>query len=99
MSRSVLRNKWMNKKINSLSKKKYSGLKPTSNSHKFDEMPKNRVSKYVRLRCPNAEWLQEPSNFCGHKPHTNGHRMVSGIVRAKVKEEIQNEIDNELNDK
>lgn len=93
MSRSTLRNKWVKKRIDLESHRKYSGMRTTSNEHKFDEMPKNRPSKYITTHCGNVGWLQEPSNFCGHKPHTNGHRMVSGIVRAKVKEEIRKEIE------
>ena len=76
------------------SRRKYSGLRPTDNPHKFDEMPKNRPSKYITTRCGNVEWLQEPTSFGGHKIRREGHRMVSGIVRAKIKEEIRKDIEN-----
>jgi len=53
--------------------------------------PKNRPSKlYQRLmNIVKVAWLQEPGSFGGHKPHKNGHRMVSGIIRAKLKKEYQ----------
>lgn len=98
MSRSYLRDKYMREKVDKeLDSNVYARHGHNENNrHRRDEMPKNRASKEVRLKCPNAEWLQEPSNFCGHKPHKNGHRMVSGIVRAKTKKEINEEIQNQL---
>lgn len=42
--------------------------------------------------------MQEPGTFGGHKPKKGGHRMVSGIVRAKEKKEAEQEIDELLND-
>ena len=39
-----------------------------------------------------VSWLQEPGSFGGHKPKKGGHRMVSGIVRAKEKEELKEDI-------
>ena len=41
-------------------------------------------------------WLQESTSFGGHKIPKGGHRKVSGIVRAKVREEVRREIVNEL---
>lgn len=95
MSRSKLKSKWMNKKISSEIERPYSYLKATDNSHKFDEMPKNRPSKHITSKCAKAGWLQEPGTFGGHKPKKGGHRMVSGIVRAKTKNEIRKELEDE----
>lgn len=98
MSRSYLRNSYMKKVMEerngeeSLYYARHGHNK--NNSHRRDECPKNKPSKNITTKCPNAGWLQEPSNYCGHKPHKNGHRMVSGIVRAKTKKEIKKEIDN-----
>ena len=89
MSRSVLRNSRM--------RKSYS-REANRNKHKLDEMPKNRPSKFIQLRCDTSKvsWLQEPGSFGGHKVRHQGHRMVSGIVRQKVKEEIRQEIHNSI---
>lgn len=89
MSRSVLRNSQM--------RKSYSG-RANRNKHKLDEMPKNRPSKFVQMRCDTSKvsWLQEPGTFGGHKVKHQGHRMVSGIVRQKVKEEVRREIQDTL---
>lgn len=43
-------------------------------------------------------WLQEPGSFGGHKPRKGGHRMVSGIVRAKVKKAYRKYIDSSLSE-
>lgn len=85
MSRSVLRNGQM--------KKSYSGM-TSRNKHKLDEIPKNRPSKFIQMRCESSKvsWLQEPGTFGGHKVKHQGHRMVSGIVRQKVTEEVRQEI-------
>ena len=88
MSRSYLRNRYM---------KVVMGSSDRRNPHHFDEMPKNRASKYITAHCKKSlSWLQEASSFCGHKVHTNGHRMVSGMVRQKVREEIRKIIDAEM---
>lgn len=92
MGKSRINSKYMEGLIEKESNRKYSGLKKTSNSHKFDEMPKNKPSKYVSTRCGNVDWLQEPSNYSGHRPVRGGHRMVSGIVRAKVKQEYKKDM-------
>ena len=67
---------------------------PIRNLHRQDEAPKNRPSKYISTRCDAimVRWLQEPGSFKGHKPRKGGHRMVSGIVRAKVKKEVAKEM-------
>ena len=88
MSRSELRNRLM-KKFYSVSDR---------NKHKLDEMPKNSPSKFIQLRCSflKVAWLQEPGSFGGHKVKHQGHRMVSGIVRQKLKEEVRKEIQDSI---
>lgn len=69
--------------------------------HKYDEKPKNSVPRHINVQCnwSMVAWLQE-SGWCGgHKVRHAGHRMVSGIVRQKMKEELREEIANELNPK
>lgn len=85
MSRSRLRNRYM-KGIHSEKGKR--------NLHRLDEAPKNRPSRFITSRCDfcKISWLQEPGSFGGHKVRHQGHRMVSGIVRQKVKEEVRQEI-------
>lgn len=51
------------------------------NPHCLDEMPKNHPSKLIAIHCKtDVAWLQEPVNYCGHKPTKGGHRMVCGLV-------------------
>ena len=69
------------------------------NPHRLDEMPKNRPSRHIVMRCSSVEWLQESGSFGGHKVKHEGHRMVSGIVRQKVKEELRQKISDELSEK
>ena len=66
------------------------------NPHRQDEMPKNYPSKFITTRCGGLKvgWLQESTSFGGHSIPKGGHRRVSGIVRAKVKEEVRKEIEN-----
>ena len=66
--------------------------KDKRNSHHLDDMPKNRPSKFISCRCEKVTWVQENSTTWGHRPVRNGHSMISGIVRQKVKEEIRKEI-------
>lgn len=70
------------------------------NRHRLDEMPKNSLSKYISMRCNvvKVSWLQEPSSFGGHKTRHQGRRMVSGIVRQKIKEEIRKNVEREMSD-
>lgn len=84
MSRSTLNSKYMRTKY----------YCDKINQHHLDEMPKNQPSKYISTRCDTTKvgWLQEAGSFCGHGVKHQGHRMVSGIVRQKVKEEIRKEI-------
>ena len=85
MSRSRLKNKWM--------KKSY--IADGRNPHHLDEMPKNCPSRLITTHCSaDVSWLQEPTSFGGHKPRKGGHRMVSGIVRASLKEELHRDMQN-----
>ena len=90
MSRSYLRDKEILKRfrfMHSLGK----------NPHKRDEMPKNHVSKYVSTHGGSyAAWMEDATSFGGHKRQKVGHRMVSGIVRAHVKEEIRQQINEQM---
>ena len=69
------------------------------NEHRQDECPKNKPSKFISTRCclSKVSWLQESTSFGGHKIPKGGHRKVSGIVRAKVREEVRREIDRTMN--
>ena len=88
MSRSKLQNKWMQKEYAAEGR----------NPHRLDEVPKNSPSRYIKMHCDwgLVSWLQESTSYGGHSIPTGGHRKVSGIVRARVKEEIRKEIDDEL---
>lgn len=98
MSRSKLRNKWMRKLYSepSWSYMRQNMQNPNRNPHRRDEVSKNYPSKFITMRCEGQKvhWLQESTSFGGHSIPKGGHRIVSGIVRAKVKEEVREEIDN-----
>ena len=86
MSRSYLHNKEILKRF-------YFAKPLERNPHKRDEMPKNHVSKYISTHGGSyAAWLEDATSFGGHKRQKGGHRRVSGIVRANVKEEIRQQI-------
>ena len=72
---------------------------PVRNEHRQDECPKNKPSKFITTRCSFSKvaWLQEATSFSGHKIPKGGHRKVTGIVRAKVREEVRREIDRTMN--
>ena len=71
---------------------------PVRNEHRQDECPRNKPSKFSTTRCSFSKvaWLQEFTSYGGHKIPKGGHRKVSGIVRAKMREEVRREIVNEL---
>lgn len=99
MSKSKLRNKWMRKQYvnagRSLAQSKMKGI--DRNPHRLDEVPKNNPSRFITTHCSSSvRWLQEPTSFGGHRIPKGGHRKVSGLVRASVKEEVRREIDSEL---
>lgn len=68
------------------------------NVHRQDEAPKNRPSRYITQRIGGCKvaWLQESTSFGGHSIPKGGHRKVSGIVRAKVREEVRMNIEENL---
>ena len=67
---------------------------PNRNPHRLDEVPKNHPSRYITDHCRACvNWLQESSSFGGHSIPKGGHRKVSGLVRASVKEEVRKEIE------
>ena len=69
------------------------------NPHRLDEVPKNKPSRYITIHCSaDVRWLQEPTSFGGHGIPKGGHRRVSGLVRANVKEEVRKYIETELNE-
>jgi hypothetical protein len=102
MSRSKLRNKWMQKQYANLglSYMRRNMQDPNRNPHRLDEVPKNRASRYITSHCSqDVSWLQESTSFGGHSIPKGGHRRVSGLVRANVKEEVRKQIEIELNEK
>ena len=100
MSRSYLRDRFMRKRIDGHSFFYAKKNNPVKNRHRQDEMPKNHPSAYVTRHCSaNVGWCQEPSSFGGHKIRRDGHRMVSGMVRASVKRETRHIIDEGIGDR
>jgi hypothetical protein len=70
---------------------------PNHNPHRLDEVPKNNPSRYITEHCSaDVHWLQESTSFGGHSIPKGGHRRVSGLVRANVKEEVRKQIETEL---
>lgn len=99
MGRSLLRSKWMQMQYAEVDANSYfrrNMENPSRNPHRLDKMPKNGASKYIVTHCNNdLQWLQECSGR-GYGISKAGHRIVSGIVRAKAKKEWRDEIENEL---
>ena len=95
MSRSYLKDSYRKKlaeeRIERYNENPHTGI--CNNPHKYDETPKNKASKIIEINCPNHEWLQEPVNYGSHKVKGEGHRMVSGIVRAKEKQKFRKEFE------
>lgn len=98
MSRSKLHNKFMRKQWKGRSLFMAKADLPVRNEHRQDECPKNKPSKFITTRCSFSKvaWLQEFTSYGGHKIPKGGHRKVSVIVRAKMREEVRREIINEL---
>ena len=96
MSRSRLRNKWMRKQYAKAGRSymRRNMRNPDRNPHRLDEMPKNKPSRYIATHCSaDVSWLQEPGSFGGHRIPKGGHRRVSGLVRARVKEEVRKQME------
>ena len=91
MSRSKLKDKFMRRcytgKSYMVSHQNY----PVHNPHRQDEMPKNSPSKLVSMHCSAVvSWLEDSiSAVGGHSRPVGGHRRVSGLVRASLKEETR----------
>lgn len=69
------------------------------NPHRQDEAPKNWPSRFITTHCSNdISWLEDSTSFGGHSRPKGGHRRVSGIVRASLKEETRKEIESQLED-
>ena len=95
MSRSYLRNKWIRKYVRETYI--YKRLSTHRNPHHLDEMPKNWPSRLITSHCSaDVHWLQESTSFGGHSIPKGGHRRVSGIVRASLKEETRKEIQEQM---
>ena len=93
MSKSRLRNKW-----NKFMKSIYVGhsfiatkmKEPVRNPHRQDEMPKNWPSRLVLTHCSaDVSWLEDSTSFGGHSRPKGGHRRVSGLVRASLRNETR----------
>lgn len=100
MSKSWLRNKHMRKHWTGESSFIARQGRSIKNKHRQDEAPKNSPSRYImeRISVTKVSWLQESTSFGGHSIPKGGHRKVSGIVRAKVREEVRDIINNSIND-
>ena len=98
MSHSKLHNKFMRKQWKGRSLFMAKADLPVRNEQRQDECPRNKPSKFITTRCSFSKvaWLQEFTSYGGHKIPKGGHRKVSGIVRAKMREEVRREIVNEL---
>ena len=90
MSKSYIKNKWI--------RKQFANTDRSHNHHRLDEVPKNTPSRYITENCDisKVRWLQETTSFGGHSIPKGGHRMVSGIVRSKIKEKVKKQIISEL---
>ena len=91
MSRSKLRDKFMRRCYTGRSRKSWNGDVLTRNPHRLDEMPKNTPSKMILMHCSAVvEWLEDSISVVGgHSRPAGGHRRVSGLVRASLKEETR----------
>jgi len=97
MAKSKITNKWIRKRTELYTKvsdyvrrhKKDLGRNP----HRLDGTPKNHPSKLVQMHCSaDVEWLENSTSFGGHSRPSGGHRRVSGLVRASLKQELQREL-------
>ena len=96
MSRSKLRNKWIQKLYKGVGRNfAISNMKDIGrNPHRLDEVPKNNPSRYITTHCSAwVYWLQESTSFGGHSI------PKGGLVRANVKEELRKQIEAEINEK
>lgn len=70
------------------------------NSHRLDEMPKNKPSKFVTTHCSTVaiNWLEDSTSFGGHSRPKGGHRRVSGLVRARLRREVRRLVKEQMDD-
>lgn len=93
MSRSKLKNKYMQKRYDGHSFLAAKMNNPVRNPHRQDEMPKNRPSRLVLNHCSaDIHWLEDWPYRGGHSRKKGGHRRVSGLVRASLKEEFRQQL-------
>ena len=72
---------------------------PIRNPHRQDEMPKNRPSRLVLSHCSaDISWLEDSTSFGGHSRPSGGHRQVSGLVRASLRNENRKLVLEQLQD-
>ena len=90
MSRSKLRNKYMRTRWYGLSNWFAKRHKEIHNPHRQDEAPKNHPSKLITMHCSaDVSWLEDSTSFGGHSRPKGGHRRVSGLVRASLRNETR----------
>ena len=69
------------------------------NPHRQDEMPKNWPSRLILTHCSaDVAWLEDSTSFGGHSRPRGGHRRVSGLVRASLRNETRKLILEQLQD-
>ena len=99
MSRSILKNKYIRTLWKGRSNFAAKANDPVRNTHRQDEAPKNRPSKLVLNHCSaDVDWLQDSTSFGGHSRPSGGHRRVSGLVRASLKEEERKVLEESLSE-
>lgn len=82
-----------------LSKWSAKRAKEIHNPHRQDEAPKNRPSKLITMNCSAiVSWLEDSTSFGGHSRPKGGHRRVSGLVRASLRNETRKLIMEQLQD-
>ena len=96
MSRSILKNKYIRRKTGHGYSWNSRNEREVKNTHRCDEMPKNKPSKLVLMHChADVDWLQDATYCGGHSRRRGGHRMVSGLVRASLKRELEKKLKEE----
>lgn len=97
MSRSYLKDKWARRRT--YESGPYMHGREEHNPHRLDEMPKHRPSRFVTEHCHcDIDWLVGPGYCRGHKTRHEGHRQVSGLVRATLKVETRRVINQQCSD-
>lgn len=90
MSRSKLKNKHMRSLWKGQSNFVAKMSRPIHNPRRQDEAPKNHPSRLILTHCKvDISWLEDSTSFGGHSRPKGGHRRVSGIVRASLRNETR----------